>query len=285
MAGTDRAENEAERAALRDVLSELDACLARDAERGSGRRRRCGLLVEQLRTTAAAFLQPELEHRLARHVDADDSFARDRIAHVLAGACGEAALPALLRARETDRNDDGDTMELDVLGLFEAWPETSLRLVLGCTDSDEPRTRRVGLWGLSILDFGGTRHFELIAGAAYDPDPQVRADVMSTLGSIFGSGDPQRARAILIAGTSDAAPEVRRAAVGALSSVRDEMVTDILVVRAGDQDRWVRYWAAWALARRPAPEARAALERLTADEDAVVGDAAREVLALPVKFA
>lgn len=147
---------------------------------------------------------------------ADDSFARDQIAHVLAGACGEAALPALLRARVTDRNDDGDTLELDVLELFEEWPETSLRLSLDCVASGDPGIRRVGLWGLCIIDFGGTTYFGLVADAASDPDPGVRADVMSTLGTIFGTGDPSRAQAILITGTSDAAPEVRRAAVMAL---------------------------------------------------------------------
>lgn len=84
------------------------------------------------------------------------------------------------------------------MDLFDAWPETSLRLVLDCVASDDPGTRLVGLWGLSIIDFGGTKYFGLIADAASDPEPRVRADVMSTLSTIFGTGNPSRALAILI---------------------------------------------------------------------------------------
>ncbi|MFE7329302.1 HEAT repeat domain-containing protein [Streptomyces sp. NPDC057565] len=273
----------AERAALRGALSELDARLATNTERGPGARHRFAPLVERLRTPAAAFLRPELECRLARHVAMDDSFARDRIAHVLAGACGAAALPALLRARVSDRNDDGDTLELDLLDLFSAWPEASLRLVLGCVASDDPGTRLVGIWGLSIIDFGGTKYFGPVAEAASDPDPQVRADVMSILGSVFGVGNPPRALATLVAGTRDPAPEVRGAAVAALGSSHDEPVTDLLVARTDDTDRRVRFRVAWSLARRPGPLVRAALERLAADQDADVRDAARAVLELPTR--
>jgi HEAT repeat protein len=70
----------------------------------------------------------------------------------------------------------------------------------------------------------------------------------------------------------------------ALYPSREEMVTDVLVARTSDADREVRYWAAWSLSGRPAPEARAALERLTRDEDADVREAARKELAPPAKF-
>ncbi|WP_330456249.1 HEAT repeat domain-containing protein [Streptomyces sp. NBC_00820] len=268
----------AERSALRAALRELDVRLADTAARGPGACLRYEPLVERLRTPAAAFLRPDLEHRLARHVDAGDSFARDRIAHVLAGACGAAALPALLRARESDRNDDGDTLEHDLLDLFSAWPEESARLVLDCFGSADPRTRLVGMWGLAVLDFGGSTYLGMVADAASDPDPRVRADVMSTLGSIFGVGDPPRARAVLIAGTRDPAPEVRLSAVAALGSSRDETVTDLLVACADDPDRWVRFQTAWSLARRPGTTVRATLERLAADEESDVRDAARKVM-------
>ncbi|MFF3518018.1 HEAT repeat domain-containing protein [Streptomyces sp. NPDC002573] len=268
----------AERSALRRALNELDARLADATERGPGAHLRFDPLVDRLRTPVAAFLQPELERRLDLHVDADDSFARDRIAHVLAGACGVAALSALLRAMEHDRNDGGDTLQLDLLALFRAWPEESIRLVLAGVGSDDPRTRQIGIWGLAVIDFGGAKYFELVADMASDPDPQVRAKVMSTLGSIFGVGDPPRARAILIAGARDPAPEVRRNAVAALGSSHDETVTDLLVACADDTDRWVRYWAAWSLSRRPGPAVRAALERFAADEDGDVRDAARAVM-------
>ncbi|GAA0274027.1 hypothetical protein GCM10010302_09560 [Streptomyces polychromogenes] len=257
MAGTDRGEGSAERAALRRALEELDARLAAGAERGPGACVRFDSLVEKLRTPAAAFLKPELEERLARHVAADDSFARDRMAHVLAGACGQEALPALLRAMVTDRNEDGDMLHVDVLDLFEAWPDTAFALSMEYTVSDDPGLRRVGLWGVCFFDSLGTEYFGLVADAACDPDPGVRADVMTTLGSSVGLGDPSRALDILIAGASDAAPEVRRAVVSALYGARE----------------------AAALSGRPAPDARAALERLATDEEATVRDAARRALA------
>ncbi|MFJ2732624.1 HEAT repeat domain-containing protein [Streptomyces sp. NPDC087317] len=161
-------------------------------------------------------------------------------------------------------------------------PEESIRLVLGCLGSHDPRTRRVGLWGLAVIDFGGAKYFGLVADAASDPDPRVRADVMSTLGSVFGVGDPSRARAILIAGACDPAPEVRSSAVAALGSSRDESVTDLLVACADDTDRSVRFSAAWSLAHRPGSPVRAALERLAADEEGDVRDAARRVRSVPV---
>ncbi|KIF00594.1 hypothetical protein PL81_40235 [Streptomyces sp. RSD-27] len=255
--------------------------LADDAERGPGARRRFEPLVERLRTPAAAFLRPELERRLDGHVEANDSFSRDQIAHALAGACGEAALPALLRARVSDRTDEGATLELDLLELLSAWPETAHHLLLGCVASQDPGTRRVGIWGLSVTDFGGARYFALVADAASDPDPEVRADVMSTLGGIFGVGDPPRARSLLMAGASDPAPQVRRQAVQALGAAHDQTVTDLLVARTEDTDQWVRFWAAWSLARRPGPAVRTALERLAADEEGDVREAARTVLEFP----
>ncbi|MGW6915591.1 HEAT repeat domain-containing protein [Kitasatospora sp. NPDC054939] len=272
-----------ERTELLLAWSELDAALEGAIERGPGLRSQLEPLVERLRTSAAAFLGPELERRLAYYVDADNSFARDRIAHVLAGACGEAALPALLRASVGDRNDDGDTLQGDLLDLLSAWPEPAHRLLIECVVSDDPGMRRVGLWGLSVTDFGGARYFDVFVEAAVDPDPGVRADVMSSLGSIVGVGDPRRARAVLMDGIGDPAPEVRTAAVHALGSTYDRSVTDLLVARAEDADHWVRYAAAWALARRPGPAVRTALERLTDDEDADVREAARTVLELPAE--
>ncbi|MFF2191383.1 HEAT repeat domain-containing protein [Streptomyces sp. NPDC058157] len=284
MAGTDRDEGSAERAALRRALDDLDARLASSADRGPGAYLRFEPLVEKLRTPAAAFLQAELEGRLACHVAADDSFARDRISHALAGACGQKALPALLRAMVTDRNEDGDMLHVDILELFEAWPETAFELSMDYTASDDPGLRRVGLWGVCHFDSLGTRYFALVADAARDPDPGVRAHVMTTLGTVFGLGDPPRALDVLIAGTSDAAPEVRRAAVSALYGSREAAVTDALITCADDADHEVRSWAAWALSGRPAPEVRAALERLTTDEEANVRDAARQALAPPTEW-
>lgn len=81
------------RTVLRLALSELDARLAAEAERGPGTRRRLEHPVGRPRTPASAFPRPELEERLVRHVDAGDSLARDQMARVLAGACGEEALP------------------------------------------------------------------------------------------------------------------------------------------------------------------------------------------------
>lgn len=189
----------------------------------------------------------------------------------------------MLRARESDRNDDGDTLELDVLRLFEAFPETSLRLALNLVTSPNPAARRVGLWSLSVIDFGGRTHFGMVADAASDPYPEVRADVMLTLGTIFGAGNPSRAQVILIVGTRDPAAAVRRAAVAALHASRGQVATNALVASTNDSDRQVRHHAAWSLAGNPAPEARSALKRLSTDEDADVRDVARRVLALPTR--
>ncbi|GAB3872765.1 HEAT repeat domain-containing protein [Dactylosporangium cerinum] len=220
----------------------------------------------------------ELERQLARHVAAGDTAARDAVAHVLATTYGAAALPALLRASVDDRNDDGESLQLTVLELVEAWPEEALAQVLACVVAPDPGLRRVGVWGLSVIDW--SRRDELIplaVDAASDPDPRVRAAAVAALSSIFGADDP-RARAVMTAGVHDPDPDVRCAAVQGLYPWRDEVATGLLVAAAGDADHAVRYWTAWALSRRPGGEA--ALERLAADGDAEVGAAAREVMAL-----
>ncbi|WP_233289306.1 HEAT repeat domain-containing protein [Kitasatospora sp. MBT63] len=84
-----------------------------------------------------------------------------------------------------------------------------------------------------------------------------------------------------MAGARDPAPKVRRDAVQALGSAHDQTVTDLLVARTEDTDHWVRFWAAWSLARRPGPSVRTALERLAADEERDVREAARTVPELP----
>ncbi|MER7343496.1 HEAT repeat domain-containing protein [Streptomyces sp. NPDC000075] len=262
-------------------MSELDTRLASSTERGPDAHRWFEPLVEELRTPTAAFLRPELEQRLARYVAADDSFARDQIAHVLAGACGAAALPALMRARMSDRNEDGDALEVVVLELFHAWPEESLRLTLDFASSCDPRARIVGLWGLCVTALDATPYVGTVTSAASDPDLRVRAYAMGTLSTIFGAGYPPATLAVLADGTRDPASEVRRAAVRALGWNRNGTVIDLLVARAEDTDRSVRFEAVFALAHQSDPAARAALERLTTDEDANVRDSARRALAPP----
>ncbi|MFF9645284.1 HEAT repeat domain-containing protein [Kitasatospora aureofaciens] len=99
-----------------------------------------------------------------------------------------------------------------------------------------------------------------------------------------GGGQPRRRSG----GGSDLPEEprhiltVRRAAVQALGSAHDQTVTDLLVASTEDTDRWVRFWASWSLARRPGPAVRIALERLAADEDRDVREAARTVLEFPI---
>jgi hypothetical protein len=156
----------------------LDARLAGSAERRPGAHLRFEPLVEELRTPAAAFLRPELEQRLARYVAADDSFARDQIAHVLAAACGAAALPALMRARMSDRNEDGDALGVVVLELFLAWPEESLRLTLDFASSRDPRARMVGFWGPCVTALV----IDLLVARAEDTDHSVRFEAVSDPG-------------------------------------------------------------------------------------------------------
>ncbi|MFF3014702.1 hypothetical protein [Streptomyces sp. NPDC057939] len=127
--------------------------------------------MERLRTPAAAFLRPELEERLARHVEAGDPLARDQMARVLAGACGPEALPTLLHAMVGDGDEEGGTLELDVLALFRARPDTALRLVLDCVTAVDPGARLVVLRDLSVIDFGGTA---VRARSPKRPSPRIR---------------------------------------------------------------------------------------------------------------
>lgn len=267
-----------ERASLTQALDKLVLQLESGQDRG--RRGRTANLVEQLGRPAAGFLQPELERLLMRYVDADDSVARDQIAHVLAAACGLAALPALLRALPKDRNDDGDTLQLDVLELFCASHVEALAQVMSCIASSDAGLRRVGVWGLSVLDWSQKdEYIALVVNAGSDVDAPVRSEAIGALGTAFGAGHPRARHAVMVA-AHDSDPEVRRSAVNALGSWPDEAVTERLVACADDVDRWVRFCVAWTLSRRPGAAVRAALERLSMDDDADVQAAACEVLNL-----
>lgn len=69
--------------------------------------------------------------------------------------------------------------------------------------------------------------------------------------------------------------------MSALGPTHSEEVTDLLVARAHDPDRLLRHWTPRSLGRRPAPAATSALERLAADEDGDVREAAPRVRERP----
>jgi HEAT repeat protein len=265
-----------EQAALTQTFDEFVAQL--ESGRDRGRRSRTADLVGRLGRPAAGFLQPELERLLRRYVDADDPVARDQVARVLAAASGSAALPTLMRAMAEDRNDDGDTLQLTVLDLFRTSPAEALAQVMTCLAADDAGLRRVGVWGLSVLDWTqNDDYLELVVAAATDAAAQVRSEAVAALGTVFGAGHP-RARDAVTTAVRDPDPVVRRSAVGALRSWRDDTATDLLAACAHDADRWVRFHAAWGLSSRTGPAVQAALEHLAADGDADVRAAARKVL-------
>jgi hypothetical protein len=73
-----------------------------------------------------------------------------------------------------DRNDDGDTLQRDVLGLFHAARSEALAQVMSCLASEDPGLRRVGIWGLSVLDWSGQNEYvELVAALGSWPDEAV----------------------------------------------------------------------------------------------------------------
>ncbi|MEV0719835.1 HEAT repeat domain-containing protein [Asanoa sp. NPDC050611] len=247
--------------ALHDLVTLLES------DRDGGRRRRAAGLVAQLATPDAGFLRPELERLLVRYTDAGDTVARDQIARVLSVAAGAAALPALLRALVDDRNDDGETLQLDVLRLFSASRIDALAGVMTCVAADDPGLRRVGIWGLSVLDWTQRdEYIALVVDASSDVDARVRAEAVDALGSVFGGDHPAALDAVLAA-FEDADPAVRRSAVMALCAWRDDAATDRLVAGADDSDARVRAGVAWLVTNRPGPAVQTALERLAADDD------------------
>ncbi|SCL72750.1 HEAT repeat-containing protein [Micromonospora citrea] len=167
---------------------------------------------------------------------------------MLAGACESAALPALLRALVEDRNDDGGTLQRDVLKLFRGSPTEAMEQVMSCLAAEDAGLRRVGVWGLSALDWSQRdEYIELVVEAGSDVDSSVRSEAMSALGSVFGAGHP-RAREAVMAAVRDVDPEVRRSAVEALRSWSDDETEALLLTCADDPDSWVRSQAARALA-------------------------------------
>lgn len=155
---------------------------------------------------------------------------------MLAGACGSAALPALSRALVGDRDDDGDTLQRDVLKLFRDSPTEALAQAMSCLAAEDPGLRRVGVWSLSVLDWSQRdEHIELVVKAGSDVDSSVRAEAVSALGSVFGAGHP-RAREAVVAAVGDVDPEVRRCAVEALRSWSDDEAEALLPACADDQD-------------------------------------------------
>ncbi|MFF5225750.1 HEAT repeat domain-containing protein [Dactylosporangium sp. NPDC000521] len=151
--------------AVRVAWAQLDDLVALlDAGRPTGD------LVQRLRTPAAAYLQWKLQELLARYAAAGDTAARDQIAHVLA-ACGPAALPALLRSLV----HDPETLRPTVRDLFERSPGEAMTQLKVCLADADPGLRRVGVWGLSVLNLRQSDEVvDLLVAATTDTDAAVR---------------------------------------------------------------------------------------------------------------
>jgi HEAT repeat protein len=110
---------------------------------------------------------------------------------------------------------------------------------------------------------------------ASDPDPTVRANSATALGSL---GGPE-AGAALTAALGDQDPSVRVNALRSLGYIQDDgAVGSVARVLAGDQDVSVRRAAAWSLATFRSEDARRAIEAAASDPDVTVRGSASAAL-------
>lgn len=229
-------------------------------------------LTGVIQTSGDASLQPVLEGHLAAFLDAGNWFARDEVARLLYELFSIEALPALLKAMARDLGDDRDSLSACVVDLFHTDRTAARSAVLDCVAAADPALRRIGVWGLDFV--GEEADLAVILAATADEDPKMRNTAMGAL-SLTADTDPRVAEA-LGAGTRDVDPGVRVSAVSQLGWHRSEALLPLIVACVDDPEPRVREFVAHALGRigGRAEASRGVLERLRADGDARVRDAA-----------
>ncbi|WDQ02209.1 hypothetical protein PVK74_10520 [Micromonospora chalcea] len=104
-------------------------------------------------------------------------YGRDKIAGILAGVQGLAAISALLRASARDLGYGQDSLTGEIIDLLPTNKAAARRSVLGLATGGTAELRRAGLWALGFVV--EAQDVELLAAA--DADPRVTSVAIGSI--------------------------------------------------------------------------------------------------------
>ena len=157
--------------------------------------------VRALASSGDRSLVPRVQRALESYLDEDNHYGRDVMCSLLAGIVGVRAFPLVLRAFARPTRDDNDSLMGMLRGLIRSDREACRSVIL--TFALE-RHRDLRIAGLRALGHAiAPADYDLLEAAANDPDPDVRRAALGSMSSL--KGDP-RVLATLVVALSDSDP-------------------------------------------------------------------------------
>jgi HEAT repeat protein len=257
-----------------EVCAEAAAALARTADRPAREAAEEALQREGSRAGALhalGLMTDTPRETFAAALDDDDPRVRDAAGRSLGRRSEPEAVPALIRALESERHTSVRQTLLRALG--SAGTPEAIDALLDRRLDEDPAIRYAVARGLGRA--GDPRGYDPLVEALDDASSEVRLGAMQALGEL---GDA-RAASLLAGRLSSPDADVRRAAAEALASVATAEQADALVSALGDDEWQVRIAAVRALARLDRRHAREPLRRVAAsDPDPLVRETASRAL-------
>jgi HEAT repeat protein len=226
---------------------------------------------------------PTVTELLVEQLQADDPETRAAAVTALGRIRDKRATPHLIRILDTDPDltipviaalaSIGDLAAMDSLFSILGTPDAAVRRaavsalnalsapemakrVLPLLDDSNPGIREAAVCIAGY--FGYPESIEPVFSLCRDIDENVRRAAIEQIAFL----DERRAASVLGEALLGDVPSVRAAAAASMSHVNGGTISAFLVVALGDNDPWVRYFAARSIARHRIRESASELQRL-----------------------
>jgi HEAT repeat protein len=205
-------------------------------------------------------------------------YGRDLMAEILVGLRGVEAFADVLAAWAVDIGDDRDSLSGLVWQLIDQDRSAALTTIRAFARSADPARKKAGIWALGHAagpDGMDEADFEVLAVAAREPDPDIRA---TALGALDADKGTDRAVALWARALHDPVAQVRVCAVAGLGYSKRSDTIPAIVELADDHESRVRMFVAVALGSLEHDDGLPALAQLITDEDTLVREEAVQAL-------
>ncbi|MFF5235368.1 HEAT repeat domain-containing protein [Dactylosporangium sp. NPDC000521] len=238
--------------------------------------------IETLATSGDRSLIPPVQAALECYLDEHQWYGRDLMAYILAGIRGTGAFPLLLRAFARPlRHDDRDSLCALLGDVLQADPVGCRPTILSFIAEEHADLYKAGLWALGYVV--QPSDLELLRRAMADPSPEIRRVALGSLSSLKRN---QSAFELVASALHDQDDSVRTSAVLHLRWFDTPTAVERLIPLAHDPAAHIRSALGETIGNLPIeserlPAAVAALVSLLADpEPRVRAGAARGLGAL-----
>ncbi|GIH01788.1 HEAT repeat domain-containing protein [Plantactinospora mayteni] len=165
--------------------------------------------IKELAASGDYSLVPPVQAALERYLDEHNWYGRDLMVYILAGLRGTAAFPLLLRAFARPLHpDDRDNLCAWLADIMKTDPAGCRPTALSFVATEHHDLRAAGLWALGYLI--QPSDIEVLQQALTDADPQIRRAALGTLTSLKSD---IRAYGLVVSALHDPDDETRQAAV------------------------------------------------------------------------